>query len=114
MAFSRWNVEHTFRVAKSELGLSHFEGRNYVALIRHHILCLIVMGFIAEQTDRLRGEKSGDHVGASLPGLEPALRDVVPEPTRNDGPGSRRRSHRLPSAPQSRRKNLTTEAETTR
>ena len=27
VAFTRWNVEHTFRVAKSEIGFGHFEGR---------------------------------------------------------------------------------------
>ncbi len=54
MAFTRWNVEHTFRVAKTEIGFGHFEGRSYVALMRHMILCVIVMGFVAEHTDRLR------------------------------------------------------------
>lgn len=29
IAFSRWNIEHLFRVGKSELGFSHFEGRSY-------------------------------------------------------------------------------------
>jgi SRSO17 transposase len=27
-AFRRWNVEHTFRVSKTEIGFGHFEGRN--------------------------------------------------------------------------------------
>jgi SRSO17 transposase len=57
VAFTRANVEHVFRVAKSEIGFSHFEGRNYVGLLRHLILCQLVMTFVAEQTDRLRGEK---------------------------------------------------------
>jgi SRSO17 transposase len=57
VAFCRWNVEHAFRVAKTELGFSHFEGRSYVALIRHMVLCLLVMSFVADHTDRLRGEK---------------------------------------------------------
>ena len=54
VAFTRWNVEHTFRVVKTEIGFSHFEGRSYVALMRHMILCLVTMGFVAEHTDRLR------------------------------------------------------------
>src|SRR4051812_30379090 len=54
VAFKRWNVEHCFRVAKSELGFTHFEGRNYIALMRHMSLCLVAMGFAAEHTDRLR------------------------------------------------------------
>jgi SRSO17 transposase len=79
VAFTRWNVEHTFRVAKSEIGFGHFEGRSYVALMRHMILCLVVMGFVAEHTDRLRGGKSGDHDGASVPRTEPALPDLAGE-----------------------------------
>jgi SRSO17 transposase len=42
VAFRRWNVEHTFRVGKSELGFTHYEGRNYTALMRHQTLCLLV------------------------------------------------------------------------
>jgi SRSO17 transposase len=80
VGFRRWNVEHTFRVSKTEIGFGHFEGRNYVALMRHLILCLLVLGFVSEHTDRLRGEKSGDHVGAGVPGAEPALRGLAGEP----------------------------------
>jgi SRSO17 transposase len=79
VAFTRWHVEHTFRVAKSEIGFGHFEGRSYVALMRHLILCLIVMGFVAEHTDRLRGGKSRDHPGAGVPRAEPALPDLAEE-----------------------------------
>jgi SRSO17 transposase len=76
VAFRRWNVEHSFRVAKSELGFADFEGRNYKALMRHMSLCLVAMGFAAEHTDRLRNKKSGDHCGAGVPGAarrEPGL-----------------------------------------
>jgi SRSO17 transposase len=68
VAFRRANVEHSFRVCKSELGFGHFEGRNYVALMRHLNLCLVAMNFVAEHTERLRGEKSGGDDGASLQG----------------------------------------------
>lgn len=56
-AFSRWGIEHLFRVAKSEIGLGHYEGRRYRGLMRHMILCQLVILFVAEQTERLRGEK---------------------------------------------------------
>ena len=98
VAFSRWNVEHSFRVVKSEIGFSHFEGRNYVALMRHMILCLAVMGFVAEQTDRLRGEKSGADDGAAMPGPEPALRSLAGEPTGNEQSPACDRCHELPPA----------------
>ena len=64
VAFTRAGVEHVFRIAKSEIGFSHFEGRSYRGLLRHMTLCQIVMLFVAEQTDRLRGEKSGSDDGA--------------------------------------------------
>ena len=81
--FARWHVEHLFRVAKDELGLTHFEGRSYVSLKRHLALCLTAMAFVALHTMRLRGEKPGGHVGAGVPGAPPALPDVSASPTRH-------------------------------
>ena len=46
VAFTRWNVEHVLRVAKSEIGMTHYEGRNYVGLARHLILCAVALGFV--------------------------------------------------------------------
>lgn len=98
VAFTRWNVEHTFRVAKSEIGFGHFEGRSYVALVRHMILCLLVMGFVAEHTDRLRGKKSGDHDGASVPSAEPALPDLADESSPDNRGRTHGQGHRLSPA----------------
>lgn len=70
VAFTRAHVEHLFRVVKTEIGFSHFEGRSYLGLMRHMILCQLVMTFVAEQTDRLREKKSGDHTRTSRPGAE--------------------------------------------
>jgi SRSO17 transposase len=80
VAFRGWNMEHTFRVSKSEIGFGHFEGRSYKALMRHLTLCLLALGFVAEHTDRLRGGKPGDYSGAGMPSSEPALRCVAGEP----------------------------------
>ena len=77
VGFRRWNVEHSFRVGKSELGFGHFEGRSYIALMRHLSLCLVAMSFVADQTDRLREKKSGGDPGAGVPGHEPCMRAVV-------------------------------------
>ena len=98
VAFTRWNVEHAFRVVKSEIGFGHFEGRSYVALMRHMILCLIVMGFVAEHTDRLRGEKPRDHDGASVPSAEPALPDLADEPPQDNRGRTHSQGHRLSPA----------------
>jgi len=98
VAFCRWNVEHAFRVAKTEIGFSHFEGRSYVALMRHLILCHLVMGFVAEHTDRLRGEKSGDHDGASVPSAEPTVPHLAEEPPCRNRTHAHSRGHRLSPA----------------
>jgi SRSO17 transposase len=98
VAFCRWNVEHTFRVSKTEIGFGHFEGRNYVALLRHLFLCLLALGFVAEHTERLRGEKPGDHAGAGVPGVEPALRGMAGQPQGDLGVNAYQRSHCLSPA----------------
>jgi SRSO17 transposase len=67
VGFRRATVEHAFRLCKTELGFSHFEGRNYMALMRHLSLCLVALAFVAEQTDRLRGEKSAGDRRAGVP-----------------------------------------------
>jgi SRSO17 transposase len=73
VAFTRAGIEHVFRVAKTEIGFAHFEGRSYRGLIRHMTLCQFVMLFVAEQTTRLRGEKYRTDDGADDTGLESAL-----------------------------------------
>ena len=98
VAFRRASIEHTFRVAKSEAGLTHYEGRQYVGLIRHLILALLVMGFVSVHTDRLRGEKpAGDH-GAGVPGDQREVRRPVPPAARNPSAATHGRSHPLPPA----------------
>ena len=73
VAFSRWNVEHAFRLVKTEIGFGHFEGRSYKALMRHMILCQMMLLFAAEQTDRLRGGKSRGDDRADRAGDEYAV-----------------------------------------
>ena len=69
-AFSRWGIEHLFRVAKTEIGLGHYEGRRYRGLMRHMMLCQLTLLFVAEQTERLRGEKPTVDEGAGGAGVE--------------------------------------------
>lgn len=77
VAFTRAGVEHVFRLAKTEVGFGHFEGRNYQGLMRHMTLCQLVLLFAAEQTDRLRGEKSGGNDRANGAGVERAVPRVA-------------------------------------
>ncbi len=73
VGFCRWNVEHCIRASKGEVGFRDFQGRNYVALMRHLVLCLLTLTFAASRAAQLRGEKPGGDAGASLPGAEPAV-----------------------------------------
>jgi SRSO17 transposase len=77
VAFGRWNIEHTIRVSKSEVGFRHFEGRSYVALMRHLVLCLVTLTFVAEQAERLRKKKSRGDDGTGMWGFERIVHRLV-------------------------------------
>jgi SRSO17 transposase len=110
VAFVRWNVEHCFRIAKSELGLMHFEGRSYVGLMRHLILGLTTLAFVALHTERLRGEKSGGDGGAGVPGAERPLRGAAAEETGDRSDPTHGRCHRVSPGTQPESATVTTEA----
>ena len=65
VAFSRWSVERCLQDEKTELGLSHFEVRGYPAIVRHLLITQVSHLFLARETQRLRGEKSGGDVAPS-------------------------------------------------
>jgi SRSO17 transposase len=96
-AFRRATIEHDFRVAKGEVGLMHYEGRQWLGLVRHLVLSLVVLGFVSIHTDRLRGEKPAGDDGAGMPGVECAVRIDVPPTTEGGRPAARWGGHSLPS-----------------
>jgi len=59
VGFSRWHVERCFEDEKTELGLSHFEVRNYKSLRRHLIITAVSHLFLAKVHQLWRGKKSG-------------------------------------------------------
>lgn len=78
-AFARWHVEKWFERAKQEAGFGAFEVRTYRSLVRHWLCSRMVMYFLAAQTQRLRGEKSEDYLGASSrSGQYAGLQDMEP------------------------------------
>jgi SRSO17 transposase len=78
-AFARWQIELWFERAKQEAGFGAFEVRIYRSLLRHWFCSRLAMYFLATQTQRLRGEKSRDHPGASGRGNQrPGLDDWEP------------------------------------
>jgi SRSO17 transposase len=100
VAFRRFTVEHAFRLAKQEAGLMHYEGRNYAGLVRHLIVALVVLGFVAVHTERLRGKKPARDGGAGVPGVEPSLCGVAAAPAGGPETQTYERRHLLSPAPQ--------------
>lgn len=58
IAFTRWRVERCFEDSKGEIGMDHFEVRGWRSIHRHLVLSMVSHLFLAEQKERLRGEKS--------------------------------------------------------
>jgi SRSO17 transposase len=73
VGFSRWPVERCLEDEKSELGLSHFEVRKYLAVLRHMRVTQVSHLFLARQTQRLAKKKSR---GDDLPGAGCGQRDA--------------------------------------
>ena len=67
-------------------------------MMRHLMLCLVVLGFVAGQAVRLRGEKPGGDAGAGVPGVEPTVRGVAGEPPGHVQVRPRVRGHRVSPA----------------
>jgi SRSO17 transposase len=108
VGFTRHNVEHGFRLAKTELGFGHYEGRSYVGLMRHMTLCLVTLGFVAGRAAGLRGGKSGGDGGAGVPCLEPRVPDVAAGAGRGGGSGGPcRGDDPVPPAAESSRTRIT-------
>jgi SRSO17 transposase len=98
VAFRRAGVEHSFRVCKAELGFTHFEGRNYTALLRHLSLCLVALAFVAEPTQRRRGEKGGSDGRAGVPGAAEAIPGMAAATAADQRAGVCLGHHHVPSA----------------
>jgi SRSO17 transposase len=98
VGFARWNVEHGLRVSKSELGFRHFEGRSYVGLMRHLMLCLVTLTFVAGHAAGLRGGKPGGDGGAGVPGAELGVRGLAGTAAGDDPVAMHVGCHLLPPA----------------
>jgi SRSO17 transposase len=61
VAFSRWHVERCFEDEKTELGFDHYEGRNYLGLLRHQAVTAVTHLFLARVREEWRGEKPRGH-----------------------------------------------------
>ena len=98
VGFRRWNVEHGFRLSKGEIGLRHFEGQSYRSLLRHLVLCLVALTFVAGRAADLRGGKPGGDGGAGVPGPERGVRDLARGAAADDPSGVHVGGHLLSPA----------------
>lgn len=81
-AMGRWMIERDYEELKSELGLSHYEGRNWRGFHHHATLCIAAYGFLMRE--KLRGKKNARLQAPAIPkGFRPrgALSDAAPQPT---------------------------------
>jgi SRSO17 transposase len=52
MAKHRWIIERDYQELKQELGLGHFEGRNWRGFHHHATLCIAAYGFLLAERNR--------------------------------------------------------------
>ena len=67
----RWRIERDYEELKQELGLGHYEGRNWRGFHHHASLCIAAYGFL--MLERLAGSKKNS-VQLKAPTLPTGLR----------------------------------------
>ena len=105
VAFSRWPVERCFQVAKTELGMDHFEIRSWRGIHRHFYISQLSQLFCARVHQKLRKKNDGGFVpdrGAGPYGgfgMGSSAVHALGRPARHLLQGSRQ--HRVPAMAQS-------------
>ncbi|HUY02941.1 MAG TPA: hypothetical protein VMV33_06625 [Rhodocyclaceae bacterium] len=81
----RWRIKRDYLELKQELGLGHYEGRNWRGFHHHASLCIAAYGFLT--LERLRGSKK-NRARFQAPAVPWGLPLVVPEGFRPRGAGA--------------------------
>lgn len=74
MAKHRWIIERDYEELKQELGLGHFEGRNWRGFHHHATLCIAAYGFLVAERNRFSPSVRAGHLGFAAPGPTPGFR----------------------------------------
>jgi len=74
MAKHRWIIERDYQELKQELGLGHFEGRNWRGFHHHATLCIAAYGFLMAERNRFSPSARAGHLGFVAPGPAPDFR----------------------------------------
>jgi SRSO17 transposase len=71
MAKHRWIIERDYEELKQELGLGHFEGRNWRGFHHHATLCIAAYGFLVAERSRFSPSARAGHLGFVASGPAP-------------------------------------------
>jgi len=74
IAKHRWIIERDYEELKQELGLGHYEGRNWRGFHHHATLCIAAYGFLVAERNRFSPSARVGHVGLSAPEPPPNFR----------------------------------------
>jgi SRSO17 transposase len=74
MAKHRWIIERDYEELKQELGLGHFEGRNWRGFHHHATLCIAAYGFLIAERNRFPPSARAGHLGFLTPRPAPDFR----------------------------------------
>ncbi len=74
MAKHRWIIERIMIELKQELGLGHFEGRNWRGFHHHATLCIAAYGFLVAERNRFSPSARAGHLGFVARGPAPDFR----------------------------------------
>ena len=76
----RWRIERDYEELKQELGLGHFEGRNWRGFHHHASLCIAAYGFLVQQRCLFPPLPRSPHLQAA------SIRIHLPHPQENYTP----------------------------
>jgi SRSO17 transposase len=68
IAKQRWIIERDYEELKQELGLGHFEGRNWRGFHHHATLCIAAYGFLVAERTRFSPSARAGHLGFVVSG----------------------------------------------
>jgi SRSO17 transposase len=74
VAKHRWILERDYQELKQELGLGHFEGRNWRGFHHHATLCIAAYGFLVAERNRFSPSARAGHLRFAVLGPAPHFR----------------------------------------
>lgn len=63
----RWMIERDYEELKQEVGLGHYEGRNWRGFHHHATLCIAAYGFLVAERSRFSPSAEAGHLGLRAP-----------------------------------------------